>query len=109
MAVRRRQVYGHCTTLDMHSFPLRSLPYELDRSRDRPEICIGSDEFHTPEPLTDDFVKRFSAEGLSVAVNRPSSGAMVPMRYYRKDRRVASVMVEVNRRLYLDNATSKRG
>jgi N-formylglutamate amidohydrolase len=93
--------------LDMHSFPSLPLPYELDQSRDRPDICIGTDEFHTPERLTDEFVRRFYAEGLSVATNCPLSGALVPMRYFRKDARVSSIMIEVNRRLYLDEATGK--
>jgi hypothetical protein len=40
-----------------------------------------------------------------VAVDTPFSGALVPARHYRRDPRVQSVMVEVNRRLYLDEAT----
>jgi N-formylglutamate deformylase len=54
-------------------------------------------------------MQRFSADGLSVAINRPFSGALVPMHYFQNDRRVISVMVEVNRRLYLDEATGKMG
>jgi len=44
---------------------------------------------------------QFSAAGLTVSVNRPYSGAMIPMRYFKKDFRVKSVMIEVNRSLYL--------
>jgi len=101
--------HGWCAILDMHSFPSRPLPYELDQASDRPDICIGTDEFHTPAPLADEFVRRFSAEALAVARNRPFSGTMVPMRYFRNDRRVMSIMIEVNRRLYLDETTGKAG
>jgi N-formylglutamate amidohydrolase len=101
--------HGHCTILDMHSFPSRPLPYELDQRRDRPDICIGTDEFHTPVGLADELIQRFAAERLSVAVNRPFSGALVPMRYFRNDDRVTSVMIEVNRQLYLDEVTGKIG
>ena len=101
--------YGDCTILDIHSFPSRPLPYELDQGRDRPDICIGTDQLHTPKDLADELVKRFSAEGLSVAINRPFSGTMVPMRYFQKDRRVRSFMLEVNRGRYLDEATGKMG
>ena len=31
------------------------------------------------------------------------------MRYFRNDRRVLSIMIEVNRRLYLDETTGKAG
>lgn len=34
--------------IDCHSFPARPLPYELDQTFDRPDICIGTDSFHTP-------------------------------------------------------------
>jgi N-formylglutamate amidohydrolase len=100
---------GHCTILDMHSFPSRPLPYELDQDQDRPDICLGTDGFHTPRQLADELMQRFSEEGLSVAVNRPFSGALVPMNYFRSNDRVTSVMVEVNRRLYLDEVTGKMG
>jgi N-formylglutamate deformylase len=85
------------------------LPYELDQGRDRPDICLGTDEFHTPERLTDELVLRFSTEGLSVAINRPFSGALVPMHYFRNGDRVTSIIVEVNRRLYLDEVSGKMG
>jgi len=101
--------YGCCTILDMHSFPSRPLPYELDQARDRPDICTGTDAFHTPASLADGFVGRFSEEALAVARNRPFSGTIVPMRYFRNDPRVMSIMIEVNRRLYLDEATGKAG
>ena len=109
VAVTTALKHGHCTILDMHSFPSRPLPYELDQVRDRPDICLGTDEFHTPEWMADELMQRFSAEGLSVAMNRPFSGALVPLRFFRNDNRVKSVMVEVNRQLYLDEATGKMG
>lgn len=46
--------------------------------------------------------------GWSVAVDRPFSGAIVPLAHYQRDPRVASVMVEVNRRLYMDELTGRR-
>jgi N-formylglutamate amidohydrolase len=41
-------------------------------------------------------------EGHSVDVDAPFAGALVPLSAYQKDRRVLSVMIEVNRRLYMD-------
>ena len=37
--------------IDCHSFPKYPLPYELNQQTDRPEICIGTDSFHTSEKL----------------------------------------------------------
>ena len=42
-------VHGHCLVIDCHSFPSVALPYEdADVAAVRPDICIGSDDFHTP-------------------------------------------------------------
>jgi N-formylglutamate deformylase len=97
--------HGRAVVLDAHSFPSGPLPYERAASSDRPDICIGTDPFHTPAALRDVLVNAFGSEGFRVAVDTPFSGALVPVRYYRRDPRVQSVMVEVNRRLYLDEAT----
>ena len=97
--------HGRAFVLDAHSFPSRPLPYERDAFPDRPDICIGTDPFHTPAALRDAFVNGIASEGFRVAVDTPFSGALVPARHYRRDPRVQSVMVEVNRRLYLDEAT----
>ena len=39
--------------------------------------------------------------GYSTARNQPFSGTIVPMKHYRKDHRVQSLMIEINRWLYL--------
>jgi N-formylglutamate amidohydrolase len=97
--------YGQCLVIDCHSFPCIALPYELaDPATVRPDICIGADDFHTSEALAEAFVTAFSQDGRTVRVNDPFSGALVPQSRYRKDKRVAAVMVEVNRGLYLNEA-----
>lgn len=47
------------------------------------------------------------AEGFRVAIDRPFSGALVPSRWHRTDARVASVMPEVRRGTYADEATGE--
>ena len=91
---------GHALVIDCHSFPLRSVPFEL--SDRRPDICIGSDPFHTPGPLLETAVRAFEDQGFSVGVDDPFAGALVPERYYRRDARVQALMVEVGRWLYMD-------
>ena len=100
---------GYGFIMDCHSFSPVPLPYETDQNKDRPDICIGTDWFHSPGSIdmwARDFFRR---RGYRVAVDRPYSGTMVPMKYYRK-RQVFSLMVEVNRGLYLkDGTTEKNG
>jgi N-formylglutamate amidohydrolase len=95
--------HGRALIIDGHSFPSKPLPVDLDQSPERPDICIGTDGFHTPPQLVDALVDICAEFGWSVAVDRPYSGTLVPTKHWGKDERVASVMIEVNRRLYLQD------
>ena len=101
-------IAGACLIIDAHSFPRRPLPYELDQCSGRPKICLGTDPVHTPLWLEmaayDAFAERFG----SVIVNKPFPGALVPQRFWRRDTRVRSLMVEVRRDVYMDEATGEK-
>ncbi len=97
-----------CLIIDCHSFTSVPLPHELDQSPDRPEICIGTDEFHSPKNLEMRAIELFERAGFRTFLNRPFPGALVPMAFYRRDVRVRAIMVEVNRRLYMDEASGQR-
>lgn len=99
--------HNHCLIIDCHSFPARPLPYELNQDPNRPEICLGICDYHTP-PALKDYSLNWLAEYFSVAVNRPFAGTFVPTRFYQQDKRVSSIMIEVNRSLYMDEATGDR-
>ena len=94
--------HGRCLVIDCHSFPSAALPYEMaDSSNARPDICIGTDDFHTTAALAGGFTAAFRGAGWRVSLNEPFAGALVPGSRYRRDARVGAVMVEVNRQLYL--------
>ena len=93
---------GACLIVDCHSFPSVALPYELDQIRQRADFCIGTDPFHTPSSVRDAIVEAIREAGYSVTIDAPFAGALVPLASYRTDRRIWSVMIEVNRRLYMD-------
>ncbi len=100
--------YDTCLILDCHSFASRPLSFELDQEPDRPDICIGTDDFHTPPALTDELEKFFHSFGWCVSINRPFSGTYVPLRFYKKDRRVMSVMIEIRRDRYMNESTGQK-
>ena len=93
--------YGRCLIVDGHSFHPEPLPHEPDQNPVRPDFCVGTDPYHTPEALARKAVRFLRGRGYSVAVNAPFAGAIVPMEYYRVDPRVRSIMIEINRRLYM--------
>jgi N-formylglutamate deformylase len=97
--------YDMCLILDCHSFPSLPLPCDIDQTPQRPDICIGTDPFHTPGWLADILIQLFQDSGYSVEENRPYCGTIVPMNFYGANKNVMSVMIELNRRLYLNEAT----
>lgn len=101
--------HGRCQIIDCHSFPSVALPYERrPQGEPRPDICIGTDSFHTQAALAQSFMRAFQTESFRVALDTPFAGAMVPASRYRKDSNVSSIMVEVNRSLYMDERTGAR-
>jgi len=99
---------GVCLILDCHSFPSVPLPYEADQNPSRPDICIGTDPHHMPAAFVTVLQQTFQQAGLTTAINHPFAGALVPMKHLNVDLRVRSVMVEVNRRLYMDERTGEQ-
>lgn len=63
---------GSVVIIDLHSFPKDELPYERWHHADslRPPLCIGVDEFHTPDSLLDAATSSFTDLGESL-VNAP--------------------------------------
>lgn len=99
--------FGRCVILDAHSFPTRPLPTQVDFSAP-PEIGIGSQPGHTSSMLRQWVESFFHGHGFVVGVDVPFSGAIVPNRFFGHDFRVQSVMIEVRRDLYMDEATGER-
>ena len=99
---------GHCLIVDAHSFPLSPLPYELDKAPERPGICLGTEAVHTPASLLQAADAAFAARFVGVAHDHPSAGALVPTAFLKKDRRVSSIMFEVNCGLYMGEGTGDR-
>ena len=105
---RELEITGKALIIDCHSFPSHPLPCDQNQSTPRPEFCIGTDSIHTPAALTQAIERNLKAMGYSVGLNQPYAGTMVPLAVYKKDRRVASIMIEVNRALYMNEITGAK-
>lgn len=86
--------------IDVHSYPSQPLPYELHATGNRPAICLGVDDFHTPQWLRDAAMAAF-APLRDIDVNTPFSGAYVPLKHYRQSQKVAALMIEIRRDTYM--------
>ena len=93
--------------VDCHSFPSKKRWYEPGYEDDKPlpDICIGTDSFHTPKWLADLMVSFFAERGYSVELDYPFSGSVTPLEHYSKSQNVLSIMIEINRKLYMDENT----
>jgi N-formylglutamate amidohydrolase len=100
--------YGTALILDCHSFPSVPLPFEFDQNPDRPDIGIGTDPAHTPRFLIEAAKQAVSDEGLDCRINKPSDGSLVPTHYWQHDKRVLSIMIEINRSLYMNETTGEK-
>jgi N-formylglutamate amidohydrolase len=100
--------FGRCLIIDCHSFSSKALPYELDQSPVRPDICLGTDPFHTSGELITSARSFCEANGLNVAIDKPFMGTYVPIKYFGEDKRISSIMIEVNRSLYMDDKTGDK-
>jgi N-formylglutamate deformylase len=107
-ARERLREHGRCLIIDCHSFPSRPLPCDMNQAPERPDVCIGTTSPHTSTWLEGCAVNAFVDLGLSVAVDEPYKGTIVPMEYYGKESRLSSIMIEINRSLYMDETTAER-
>ena len=99
---------GEALIIDCHSFPKKPLPYERNQSGNRPEICIGTDAFHTTTEIEITLSNAFREQGFDVDTDTPFSGSIVPMKFYQEDARVKSIMIEIRRDLYINETTGER-
>jgi len=94
--------YNNVLIIDCHSFTETPFETDSDKTLDRPDICLGVDDYHTPKWLVNRLETIFKKHNLSVKINSPYSGTIIPLKHYRKDDRVMGIMIEINRKLYMD-------
>jgi N-formylglutamate amidohydrolase len=100
-AARRR--YGEALLLDLHSMP----PIRGD---DAPDIVIG-DRFGATAAtqITATAEAVLKGMGFRVAINAPYAGGYIVSRHAAPHRAIHAVQIEVDRRLYLDDALNEPG
>lgn len=93
---------GFALIIDCHSFSDTPFNSDIEQGGERPDFCIGTDGYHTPKWLEDMVYDYLIQQGYSVEINHPYEGTIVPMKHYKTNDEVHSVMIEVNRKLYMD-------
>jgi len=95
--------WNFAIVIDAHSFNDIPLPFETWRTKEAPDICLGIDSGQWT-PVFKDTFEQFK---FTVDINYPYKGVAIPEKY-NKDDRVVALMIEVNKRTYLDNPKMKK-
>lgn len=94
--------------LDCHSYPSKPLKRDLDKNPERPDFNIGTDPFHTSQKLIDVSVSFFNNAGYTLGIDWPYKGSIVPLEHYQKNNNVQTIMLEINRALYLNEPGNEK-
>jgi N-formylglutamate deformylase len=105
---KQLQHFGKALILDCHSFPNKPFKRDLNKDPSRPDFNIGTDPFHTPKHLIEASKGYFDNAGYSLGIDWPYKGSIVPLEHYQKNKNVQTIMLEINRALYLKEPTNEK-
>ena len=95
--------YGSCVIIDVHSYSDELVRRLFGWTENLPDICLGYDEKWFGKDNVSKLKTYIEGMGYSCELNYPYSGALVPMEFYHDENpKIQSVMLEINRRVYLD-------
>jgi N-formylglutamate amidohydrolase len=97
--------FGQAILIDCHSMPHEAIEAQSRPGVPPPEVVLG-DRFGAAadRAIVDRVATAFSAAGLRVARNTPFAGAYIAQAYGRPSRRQHVIQIEIDRRLYMDEA-----
>lgn len=105
-----RARFGLAVLIDCHSMPSVGGPMDEDAGRRRYDIvlgdCHGTSCASALTELVEDFLV---AQGYQVVRNNPYAGGFTTRHYGSPAKRVHALQIEINRTLYMNEATITRG
>ena len=102
LAEKMINLYGRCYLVDLHSFS-DAFVFKIFGIDNCPDICIGYQKEFGNDELLELTINHFKRYHYKVGINYPYRGSIVPDKYYyKKDPSVISIMIELNKRIYLD-------
>lgn len=106
LLARQQATFGTVVLLDCHSMPHEAIEGMAARGGRAPDIVLGDRFGAAASPdVVDRIEMAFADEGLKVARNTPFAGAFIAQRYGRPAQGCHVVQIEIDRALYMDEAT----
>jgi N-formylglutamate deformylase len=101
--------FGHVLHLDCHSMKSRGNAMNTDAGRTRPDIVVSDQDGRTADgALTRHIAGLIADFGYHVAINDPYKGGDLVARTGRPAANRHSVQIEINRALYMDEASFQK-
>lgn len=95
--------------LDCHSMPSVGTGAHADAGQRRPEVCLSDFRGQSASPrFLQIVVDAFLGQGFEVSVNQPYQGGRITQRYGQPARGVETIQIELNRALYMDEASREK-
>ena len=101
--------FGEAVLIDCHSMPHEAIEAHARPGQPRPEVVLG-DRFGAAarRDVMDRIEAAFLSAGFRVARNAPFAGAYITQAYGRPSRNAHAVQIEIDRALYMDEASIAR-
>ena len=81
---------------------------KIPKHKNLPDFCIGFEEEFLDYSILNIIESKIRKEGYTIAFNYPYSSSIIPNKYFNaEDSRVKSIMIEINKRIYLDSNSTK--
>jgi N-formylglutamate amidohydrolase len=110
LVARARERFGFCVLIDCHSMPSSGLPLGPDSAPQGVDFVIGDRSGLSCHPLiTEAIDDAMRSMGYRVIRNNPYAGGFTTQHYGDPANGIHTVQIEVNRALYMDEATLHRG
>ena len=106
---RMRSAWGFAYQLSCHCMSAVGAPTHPDPGQQRPDFCLGNINGQTSTAEFIEFVKStIESLGYSCRINFPYTGGELNARFGDTTGRTESIMVEINKKLFMDTATFDR-
>jgi len=94
--------------LDIHSMPSRGTDAHRDPGEERADIVIGNGLGKTAtREWTNQVIKAYLNQGFEVRLNHPYTGGAIVEKYGHPDQGRQALMIELNRKLYMDEKSKR--
>jgi len=101
--------FGQCLLIDCHSMPSIGGPGDSDVGTERVDFVLGDCYGRSCDPAVTDVVERHLQDhGYCVIRNIPYAGGYTTRHYGAPRRRRHALQIEINRRLYMTEATHEK-